>query len=230
MTRAIVIRMRRRSATEHIEQFRVRLHEEQGHALRDQLALWAASVGATAGSAWPALPDGVIDRRAEQWEPLIALADQAGGDWPERARKAAVTFVSDVSLSMGASASLGIKLLSDLKLVFGGLDAVSTEEILNTLTKLDESPWADLRGSALNSRGLAMRLKRYGIASRQVRIGERTAKGYRREDLHDAWARYLPPPTHPLGKETRETNATSGTNCPRCSGEGCPWCATEGAP
>jgi hypothetical protein len=223
MTRAIVVRMRRRSAAEHIEQFRVRVHEQEGHELRDQLALWAAAVGPAAGAAWPELPEGVVDRKAEAWEPLIAVADQAGGDWPERARKAAVTFVSDVSLLMGVSASLGIRLLSDLKLVFVDNDAMSTETILEALVKLDESPWADLHGSAMNARGLAMRLKRYGIASRQVRIGDRTAKGYRREDLHDTWTRYLPPQP-PLGKETRETLVT---DCPRCAGEGCAWC--EGA-
>ena len=220
MGRSIVIRMRRRAATEHIEQFRVRVHEPEGHELRVQLAAWAAAVGPAAGAAWPPLPEGVVDRRAEQWEPLIALADQAGADWPDRARKAAVTFVSDVSLSMGVSASLGVRLLGDLRTVFGDHEEMFTKAILEALTSLEEAPWGDLHGKALNDRGLANRLKRYGIYSRQIRIGERTAKGYRRHDLHDSWARYLPP-HHPHGKETRETNVTA---CQRCNGEGCPWC------
>ncbi len=77
MTRSIVIKMRRRTAREVIEQYRVRLHEQEGHALRDQLAGWAKSVGSTVGESWPALPEGVTDRRAEAWEPLIAIADAA---------------------------------------------------------------------------------------------------------------------------------------------------------
>lgn len=235
MTRAIVLRMRRRTPEERVEQFRLRVHESEGHELSEQLRLWATIAGPEAGQAWPDLPEGVTDRRAEAWEPLIAVADQAGGDWPDRARQAAVIYVSDVSLSMGVSASLGIRLLADLKQVFGDRDAVFTDELLKALDALDEAPWGDLRGSALNARGLAMRLKRYGISSRQVRIGERTAKGYRREDLHDSWVRYLVPPPPPKkkqeetldtahtpkGSETRETN---GTHCVRCDGEGCGWC------
>ena len=37
-----------------------------------------------------AVPDGLNDRAADNWEPLLAIADRAGGDWPERARKAAL--------------------------------------------------------------------------------------------------------------------------------------------
>jgi len=231
MTRSIVIRMRRRSATEQIEQFRLRVHEPEGRELRDRLAQWAAAVGPAAGAAWPELPEGIVDRRAEAWEPLIAIADVAGGTWPERARKAAVAFVSDVSLAMGVSASLGIRLLSDLRQVFEDRDAMDTKSILEALSALDEGPWRDLHGSGLNARGLAMRLRQYGIGSRQVRLGERTAKGYRREDLYDTWQRYLTP-TPPIGKETKETSATdtpAGTDCPRCGGEGCAWCEREAA-
>jgi len=67
--------MRRRTAREAVEQYRVRLHEQEGHALRDQLADWAESVGSAAGEAFPVLPEVITDRKAEAWEPLIAVAD-----------------------------------------------------------------------------------------------------------------------------------------------------------
>jgi hypothetical protein len=234
MTRSIIIRMRRRSASEPVEQFRLRLHEAEGHVLRDRLAAWAAAVGPEVGEAWPELPEGVTDRRAEAWEPLIAIADAAGGDWPRRAREAAVSFVSDVSLFIGVSASLGIRLLADLRSVFGERDAMLTTEILEALVGLEEAPWGDLRGKPLDPRGLAMRLKRYGIGPKQVRIGEITAKGYSQADLFEAWSRYLP--ATPIRSETSETSETSGPGCPppndsetsdaclRCGGEGCGWC------
>lgn len=204
MTRSIIIRMKRRAPHERIEQYRIRIHEQEGHELRDQLAQWAKCVGPAAGAAWPSLPEGVVDRRAEAWEPLIAIADLAGGEWPERARVAAV---ADVAAHRERAPSLGIRLLSDLQQLFRDRDAVSTQEILAGLIGMDEAPWGDLRGKALDSRGLAMRLKHYGVSSKTVRIGTATPKGYTRGDLHDAWERYL---SHPIVSATSATLATSG--------------------
>jgi len=189
MSRSIIIRMRRKTANELTEQYRVRVHEAEGNVLMDKLTAWAETVGAAAGAAWPVLPDGVVDRRAEAWEPLIAVADAAGGEWPGRARAAAV---ADVAAHRDRAPSLGIRLLTDLKRVFGEREVVSTSELLESLNAMDESPWGDLRGKPLDPRGLAMRLKRYGVTPKTVRIGNNTPKGYAREDLHDAWQRYLP--------------------------------------
>ena len=218
-TRAIVIPMRRRSASERIEQFRLRMHEPEGHKLRDQLAGWAESVAAAVGEAWPELPEGVTDRRAEAWEPLIAVADAAGGTWPDRARVAAV---ADVAATMDRAPTLGIRLLSDLRHIFKEKEAISTDEILKTLNAIEESPWGDLRGKPLDARGLARRLKKYGVTPKNVRIGVSISKGYGREDLFDAWTRSLP--SHHI---TSATSATSVTDCPRCAGEGCQWCTAE---
>jgi hypothetical protein len=54
-------------------------------------------------------------------------------------------------------------------------------------------------GKPLDARGLAERLKPYGVRSRQVRIGEASLKGYRRDDLWDVWSRYLPPVFRNMG-------------------------------
>ena len=88
MTRAVILRMRRRAPHEPVEPFRTRTHEPEGNALRDRLARWAAVVGAAAGRSWPQLPDGIVDRPAEVWEPLLAVAEAAGGQWSEIAGKA----------------------------------------------------------------------------------------------------------------------------------------------
>jgi hypothetical protein len=136
------------------------------------------------------MPDGIEDRNADVWEALLAVADAAGGDWPERARVAAVALVA---ASMAAPPSLGIRLLDDLRKVFGDNEAMSTEAILTALCDMDEAPWSDLKGKPLNPRGLAHRLRQYGVHSVNVRIGDTVPKGYRREDLHDPWSRYLGP-------------------------------------
>lgn len=200
MSRSVILRMRRRAPGEKVEPFRRRLVEGEAEQLRDSLAAWAASVSGSLADYAPNMPPGVEDRGADCWEPLIAVADAAGGAWPRRARVAAVTFVSR---SPEENQSLGVRLLGDLREVFGGADQMFTEDILAALNRLDESPWGDLKGKPLDARGLARMLRRYGIRSVTVRFGPKTAKGYVRAALHDAWARYAP--------STPENSVTSGT-------------------
>jgi hypothetical protein len=209
LSRAVVIRMRRRGPAEKVEPYRRRLAQPAGHDLRDRLAAWAESVGPSLVGVYPDMPDGVMDRDADVWEALLAVADAAGGGWPDRAR---VSAVSLVSLAKESTPSLGVQLLADLRTVFGDREVMATEDVLEALCAIEEGPWGDLRGKPLNARGLARRLRDYGVTSRQVRIGHTTRKGYVRDDLHDAWSRYLPPlPLSPKERETRETNETGVT-------------------
>jgi hypothetical protein len=93
----------------------------------------------------------------------------------------------------------------------GELDAVdaqemTTEAILRRLHDLKESPWNDLKGKPLNDRGLAQRLRQYEIKPKV--LGGGSHRGYRREDLHDAWDRYLAPPPISDGSVTSVTSVT----------------------
>lgn len=254
LSRSVVVRMKRRAPDEIIEPFRRREHEPIGHRLRDRLADWAAAVWHEVRDMRPLMPEGVDDRDADIWEPLLAVADAAGGAWPERARVSAVSLVSD---SKGNRESLGVRLLADVREVFpSGAETIASVELLSLLHEIDDAPWADLRGKPLDSRGLSRRLGDFGVSPRQVRVGSRTMKGYRREDFYDAWARYLPRPNvsdsddnplaypksqlckdnengslpgtfslFPHASETRETEATDGT-----AGLPCSRCGTTAPP
>lgn len=200
-TRSVIVRMRRRAPGERIDPYRRRLHEESGHELRDRLATWATGQTKLLSNAWPELPETIVDRDADVYEPLIAIADAAGGRWPEAARVSAVSLVSDAQIGRGG---LGIKLLSDLRLIFGSEPSITTDVVIERLYALDESPWESLKGKGLDARGLSWRLGKYDVHPRQIKAFNR--KGYRREDLHDAWTRYLPLPTE--GSETSETSET----------------------
>ena len=137
------------------------------------------------------MPSGIEDRDADIWEPLLAIADMAGGRWPERARCAGVTLVT---ATKAASPSLGIRLLADLRTVFSehaDTDHLFTDDIISALIAIEDAPWADIRGKALDSRSLARRLGKYEVKPRTVRIGDRTSKGYARADLFDPWTRYV---------------------------------------
>jgi hypothetical protein len=193
-SRAIIVKMRRRAPDEAIEPYRRREHEEEGHKLRDQLAVWAAA--AASRITVPDMPDGIFDRNADIWEPLIAVADAAGNHWPETARATSVTLVT-LSTEYGEE-RLGIRLLDDMRTIFDRDERLPTKTILERLRNLDEAPWADLENNKpLNDRGLASRLRAYSIKRHVIRVGSTQYKGYRREDFVDAWRRYLPPPSPP---------------------------------
>jgi hypothetical protein len=205
LTRSVVIRMRRRAPHERIEPYRRRDVEAQAQALHDRIAAWAARVHAVVAEARPPFPEGVVDRDADVWEALLAIADAVGGEWPARSRVAAAELVSQ---SKRGTPSLGVRLLADVRQVFGDGERMSTDAILKALHAIEEAPWADLRGKPLDARGLAMRLKPYGIGSKTLREGEATFKGYESADLADAWQRYLS--LSPVEAVTSVTAVTPG--------------------
>ncbi|MEV5982063.1 DUF3631 domain-containing protein [Streptomyces sp. NPDC052114] len=198
-TRAVIIRMRRRARNEKIESFRTRIHVSEGNKLRDRLATWAEAIREQVTDVFPKMPEGVADRPADVWEPLLAIADAAGGDWPERAREACLALVK--ASRANDKGSIGIRLLTDLRdHVLTGIDRLPTVAILDRLNALDDAPWADLNGKPLDNRRLSRMLGEYvtadgdPIASRNIKTGGGVLKGYYAADLHDAWQRYCPPP------------------------------------
>lgn len=216
-TRSVIIRMRRRARNETVEPFRARLHEAEGQALRERLAQWADTVREDIAGRWPDMPDGVTDRPADVWEPLLSVADAAGGDWPERARTACLELVN--AARADDKGSIGIRLLTDLRdYVMAGIDRMPTVAILDRLCALDEAPWADMSGRPLDSRGLAKMLGEYmtedntPVKARNIKTAGTVLKGYYAADLHDAWQRYCPPP--PSGAATSATSATAQVSDP----------------
>lgn len=190
-TRSIIIRMRRRAPDEQVEPYRRRLHAPEGQELGEKLAAWIANNESRLSDALPQMPPEIVDRDADVWEPLFAVADLIGGDWPLKARVAAVTLVTDAKVG---TPSLGIRLLADLREVFGDKAQLRTTDILECLNRMEEAPWGDIKGKAMDARGLSQHLSPYGVRPKTIRTGQgsNTAKGYTRDDLHDAWQRYLP--------------------------------------
>ncbi|MEE4544188.1 DUF3631 domain-containing protein [Streptomyces sp. V4-01] len=211
LTRSVIIRMRRRAPNERVQPFRQRIHETEGHALRDRLARWAESARPSIENTWPELPEGVTDRPADVWEPLLAIADAAGGTWPVRARAACLELVN--AAQEDDEASLGIRLLTDLReAVFCGAERMPTAVILEILNAMDDAPWGDYQGKPLTPRGLSRMLSLYvtgankPIKPRGIRTSAGFPKGYYAEDLADAWTRYCTP--HPQESATSATSAT----------------------
>jgi hypothetical protein len=212
-TRAITVHMRRRALDEHVDEFWEEDVEQQSEPLRTKLAVWIGSVGERIGRARPTMPEGVRDRSAEIWRPLLAIADEAGEQWPDRARAACSHFVTSAGADTGGN--LRAQLLADIRDLFTAahVDKLPTTDILTGLLALDEGPWQDFHGKPLNALKLSKELRPYGVKSRDVRMPGATGavKGYAIDGiggLADAWRRYLPDPGG--SRDTRDTRDIAG--------------------
>jgi uncharacterized protein DUF3631 len=204
LSRSVIIRMRRRKPGEKVEPYRLRVHGPAGEKVRSQIEVWARqSTGITLPDP-DSMPAEVQDRDADVWEALLAVAEHVGGAWPRRALDAAVALVAD---SKDIETSLGIRLLADMRKVFGDETEKWTTNMLAELHGLPESPWTDIRGKPLDDRGLAKRLHQYGIKSKMIRDGPVTRRGYDRADFVDAWEQYPLP-------EKSETSETAKQSAP----------------
>lgn len=188
--RSIPILMRRKPPSQTVERLFWRDVGHEVDEVHDRVAVWAKGHEEQLGKLRPDLPGELDDRAAESWEPLLAIADLAGGSWPARAREAARVLAGDFGVEED---SRGVRLLADLRAIFTA-DLMPTADLLTALNGLDESAWSTYHdGSGVNARDLGRWLRVYEVTSKTVRIGSATAKGYAREDLGDAWHRYLQP-------------------------------------
>ena len=88
--RSIPIRLRRRRPDEKVERGRYKVIAADCSPLKALAERWAEAHLDALTAAEPALPDELSDRAQDGGEPLLAIADLAGGEWPERAREALV--------------------------------------------------------------------------------------------------------------------------------------------
>lgn len=207
-SRAIVVPMRRRAPDEQIASFRRRKAQFAADDLRGWLHDWAEHHVDELEDADPAIPEGIADRAADIWEPLLAIADLAGGEWPQRARAAATLILQG---RVADDLSLGVQLLADIKATMGIANRMSSAQMIAALNELDEAGWGGWHdGKGMTARDLARRLKPYGIRSKVIRLDDNsTPRGYLREDFTDAWVRYLRVlDGPPVGSATSATSAT----------------------
>ena len=187
--RSVNIPMRRRAPGENVERLRL---DRPGafEDLRRRVASWSADQLDALSGADPDVPGELNDRAADNWRPLLAIADRAGGEWPERARKAALALSGEVA---NGEESIRELLLADIRDAFGEQEEIFTEDLLNCLCGREERPWREWKaGRPLSAVQLARLLKPFGVRPGPMRDGQRTGKGYELRDFADAFTRYLP--------------------------------------
>jgi hypothetical protein len=211
--RSILIHMKRKTKGECVERFRLRNEQVKTEAatLQEALAAWCAVHIEELTEAYPKLPDALNDRQQNGAEPLLAIADLAGGDnWPVTSRAALVQLCGEAE---AADDSTGVLLLRGIRTVFQsqGVDRIGSADLAEALANIEESPWgAWNRGKPITAAKLARMLSPFGITSGDIRFSNSVKKGYLIEDFEDSWNRYLP--TTPDPPSQKRNNATSRIN------------------
>ena len=144
----------------------------------------------------PVVPEVLTNRDADNWRPLLAIADAAGGEWPACARAIAEKMTAR---GEGDEQSLKVMLLEDIKSVFAamGVDRLPSAELVEALLAMKDRPWPELGKAArpITQNKLAKLLKDFGIRPDDVWTGGKPLKGYTVGQFEDAFGRYLSDPT-----------------------------------
>jgi hypothetical protein len=190
--RSVPIRLKRAAPGEAVARFRRRDVESETAILRGVVSRWCLSIEESLREARPELPDELSDRQQDCAEPLLAIADAAGGEWPTAARASLVELCAE---ARATAKSTGVQLLTDIREIFTmrGADRISSADLASALLEIETSPWSEWGKSQkpISAPRLARLLGRFGITPGSVRIGEKTPKGYRLDDFSDAFTRYL---------------------------------------
>ena len=202
--RSIIIEMQRRRSDEPLSELRDDRCKSLQRVAR-MCARWADDNEVSVADCDPDMGR-LVNRDADNWRPLFAIADTIGSDWPERIRNAAA------ALAPRESQSVGIMLLADIKTLFDdkGTDRLASAEIRDGLVAMEDRPWAEWKsGKALTTNQLARLLKPFGVSpTGTIRVGAKTPKGYYRHQFESVWERYLvaegptEPPQRHNGGET----------------------------
>ena len=202
-SRSITIRLRRKLASERVASLSLAGNGDLEELAR-RMARWATDHGSALAEADPAMPAGIINRAADNWRPLLAVADLAGGGWNDLARDAAATLTNDQADDDTAR----VQLLTDIRDAFAvkgvtpkelaGRPAegprISSDVLVEYLVSLETRPWPEW-GKArkpITKVQVARLLKPLGIAPGTIRRADgSTAKGYYRDSFVDAFARYV---------------------------------------
>lgn len=241
--RSIAVRMQRKPPGSEVERLRMDAFDASDEYR--QAARWVAdNANVLLAMSDPVMPDGLNDRACDNWRPLLSIADVAGGRWPAVAREACLLLTR---LAADDKESWGAMLLADMQQLFNEIDeeSVSSADAVDKLNELEHRPWPEVsRGKPLTVRGLAARLRKYGIEPKRLpRTAGKRVRGYFVEDFAEAFLLYVHTqvagfavptvPTDPtdakslqtkdLARNSAGTDEQSGTDDPsrdRCGTDG----------
>jgi hypothetical protein len=207
--RAVIVALKRKLSSEKVKSLRAQDGEEL-IVLARKIVRFVADNEGQLRTHVPAALDVDNDRAKDVWEPLLVIAETAGGDWPARARAAGQALSGETEEE---EEEFGIRLLSDIRDLFlsefpdgypeheGRPDngpRLASADIVKKLLALEDRPYGALgkMQRPLTQHGLGRTLKDFKIRPNTVRPinSAKVARGYYQRQFEDVFARYLPAP------------------------------------
>ena len=186
LSRCVEIPMRKRTSSEAVAPFSHRAVRRDCESISRAVAAWAESAELALLDARPSVPDGLSDRQRDSWEPLAAIAERLGRDWPLRARSAALK----LSRRAVAQPDPGTQIIADMRAVWQQIDGsrAHTAVLAELRNQLEDRRYLE----PLDAHELSIWLQRFGIhpLSNPFRQGGKLGRGYERAAFTDAFERY----------------------------------------
>ena len=218
-SRSIPILLKRAAPGEVVERFRRRDVGSEAAPLRKRIERWCDLVISSLAQARPFLPDCLSDRQQDVVEPLLSLADAAGGEWPDESRSA----LTEIFRATPDDSITG-QLLADIRTVMDGdedtprRDRIGSTELADALSKIETSPWSEFsKGKSLTATRLARLLSAFATTPTTKRIaGSPNHRGYERADFEDSWLRYCPRPGLQSATAPQPNTGAGSSDFPKC--------------
>jgi hypothetical protein len=153
-------------------------HGEADKNIRPLLSKVMTEIAPELAASKLTIPSGLINRAADKWHPLFAIADAAGGDWPKRVWQAAC----ELEVEEEEQETSGISLL---RRVVEATKEWPHDEIFSD--ELHDS----LGGSNYSDKQRGRLLGAFGLKATRHRRGGKQARGYSIAAIREAESRYL---------------------------------------
>jgi putative DNA primase/helicase len=180
--------------------------DERFQMLGRKAARWVLDNRDRLAQARPAM-SGLVNRAADNWKPLFAVAAVAGGDWPARAQRAARALADAAGAQSAFEETLAV-----IKALLGECDEIGSKDIVEHLAKIEDGPWAEWGRDRkpITQNALARLLKPHRVRPTDIGPVDARRKGYRRTDLQPLFEAYL--------KSTADTPSSQPRSRAECDG------------
>jgi hypothetical protein len=187
-SRSIHVEMQRLAKNQTVESYAQ--HRKPFADLARRASRWAIDNMDRLRDAEPTMPEGFANRRADNWRPLLAIAEALGGQWPTLAREAALTLDP-----VETDQTISVMLIEDIRTILGESDRIASATLATRLAEMEGRPWPEYGRARkpITTNAIARLLAKFHIQPVGMRDPDtdRPGKGYWAEPLKAVFERYL---------------------------------------